>query len=57
MLLVALAAWTMAGEQASADAICNDGTYSEADGQGACSWHGGVDYWRRFGSEGELIRG
>lgn len=31
--------------QASADAICNDGTYSDADGQGACSWHDGVDEW------------
>lgn len=26
-------------------AICNDGTHSDATGQGACSWHDGVDYW------------
>jgi hypothetical protein len=26
-------------------AICNDGTSSSATGSGACSWHGGVDYW------------
>ena len=26
-------------------AICNDGTSSTATGSGACSHHGGVDYW------------
>ena len=26
-------------------AVCNDGTTSNATGRGACSWHGGVDYW------------
>ena len=26
-------------------AICNDGWRSYATGQGACSHHGGVDYW------------
>ncbi len=26
-------------------AICNDGWESTATGQGACSHHGGVDYW------------
>lgn len=26
-------------------ARCNDGTRSNATGQGACSSHGGVDYW------------
>jgi hypothetical protein len=26
-------------------AICNDGSRSDATGQGACSSHGGVDYW------------
>ena len=26
-------------------AICNDGTRSKAVRQGACSHHGGVDYW------------
>lgn len=26
-------------------AICNDGTRSHATGRGACSWHGGVNYW------------
>jgi hypothetical protein len=26
-------------------AICNDGWRSTATGQGACSYHGGVDYW------------
>lgn len=30
---------------ATADAICEDGSYSSADGQGACSHHGGVDEW------------
>lgn len=27
-------------------AICKDGTFSEATGSGACSWHRGVDRWR-----------
>ena len=26
-------------------AICHDGTSSSATGRGACSHHGGVDYW------------
>ena len=26
-------------------AVCNDGTTSTATGSGACSHHGGVDYW------------
>ena len=26
-------------------AICNDGWESSATGSGACSHHGGVDYW------------
>lgn len=26
-------------------ARCNDGTYSSATGQGACSHHGGVKEW------------
>lgn len=26
-------------------AVCNDGTTSNATGSGACSSHGGVDYW------------
>jgi len=26
-------------------AICNDGSKSSATGSGACSHHGGVDYW------------
>ena len=26
-------------------AICNDGTRSSATGSGACSHHGGVDFW------------
>ena len=26
-------------------AICNDGSRSSATGSGACSYHGGVDYW------------
>lgn len=30
---------------ASADARCSDGTYSDADAQGTCSHHGGVDDW------------
>ena len=25
--------------------MCNDGTQSTATGSGACSGHGGVDYW------------
>ncbi|MCB0284698.1 MAG: hypothetical protein KDF60_19100 [Calditrichaeota bacterium] len=27
-------------------AQCNDGTSSSATGSGACSHHGGVDYWK-----------
>ena len=26
-------------------AVCADGSTSSATGSGACSWHGGVDYW------------
>ncbi|MDL5515052.1 hypothetical protein QSE00_24795 [Arenibacter sp. M-2] len=26
-------------------AVCNDGSISRATGRGACSHHGGVDYW------------
>jgi len=26
-------------------AMCEDGTRSSATGSGACSHHGGVDYW------------
>lgn len=26
-------------------AVCKDGTSSTATGSGACSSHGGVDYW------------
>ena len=26
-------------------AVCNDGWRSYATGRGACSHHGGVDYW------------
>lgn len=26
-------------------AMCNDGTETTATGSGACSGHGGVDYW------------
>ena len=26
-------------------AVCNDGSTSRATGRGACSHHGGVDYW------------
>ncbi len=26
-------------------AVCNDGWRSSATGSGACSHHGGVDYW------------
>lgn len=27
-------------------AVCKDGTSSTATGSGACSHHGGVDYWK-----------
>ena len=33
------------GEGERVGAICNDGSRSYATGQGACSHHGGVDYW------------
>lgn len=26
-------------------ARCRDGTFSQATGRGACSWHGGVSEW------------
>lgn len=32
-------------------AYCEDGTYSAATGNGACSGHGGVDYWD-YGDDG-----
>ena len=28
-----------------AGAVCRDGSTSPATGRGACSWHGGVQYW------------
>lgn len=39
--LVQLATATTAG----ADTVCKDGTHTESYGQGACSGHGGVEYW------------
>lgn len=33
------------GGGARTGAICNDGWESSATGRGACSHHGGVDYW------------
>lgn len=32
-------------EKIRTGAICNDGSYSDATGKGACSHHGGVQYW------------
>jgi hypothetical protein len=43
--LLAMVAVVLLATPASGDAICGDGSYSQADGQGACSHHGGVDYW------------
>ena len=34
-----------AGDSNIVGARCDDGTRSSATGQGACSGHGGVDYW------------
>jgi hypothetical protein len=35
-----------------AGSICNDGTYSESEGRGTCSWHGGVqDNTFKYNSE------
>ncbi len=34
-----------AGSPNITGAKCNDGTMSSATGSGACSSHGGVDYW------------
>ena len=34
-----------AGSPNIVGAMCKDGTRSSATGQGACSHHGGVDYW------------
>lgn len=44
-LLLSLALFLSSYKTASADAICNDGTYSYSSGSGTCSHHGGVDYW------------
>jgi len=30
---------------------CCDGTTSKATGRGACSWHGGVQYWLYYDDE------
>ena len=38
-----MTAVVLPGAAAGADAICRDGAYSYAEGQGACSHHGGVD--------------
>ncbi|MDO4901990.1 MAG: hypothetical protein Q4A21_00285 [bacterium] len=32
-------------EESRVGAICMDGWHSYATGRGACSWHGGVNYW------------
>lgn len=34
-----------AGDPNIVGARCKDGSRSDATGQGACSRHGGVDYW------------
>lgn len=31
--------------QSKADAVCQDGWYSQSEGSGTCSHHGGVSYW------------
>ena len=31
--------------QLKADAVCQDGWYSQSSGSGTCSHHGGVSYW------------
>lgn len=38
--------WSISADRGSRiGAICEDGWRSQATGSGACSWHGGVDYW------------
>ena len=37
-------------------AVCRDGSRSIATGRGACSWHGGVAYWRFTKTEIDLYR-
>ncbi|MGL5888693.1 MAG: hypothetical protein ACRC3B_02340, partial [Bacteroidia bacterium] len=32
-------------ESCRTGAVCNDGSNSSSTGTGACSQHGGVDYW------------
>ena len=49
-LTIAVGLVAMGARSASADAKCLDGTYSSADGPGACSWHLGVEYWLPEGS-------
>lgn len=47
-----LPVWVGSGGNATADAVCNDGTFSSSEGSGTCSWHGGVDQW--LPSHGEV---
>ena len=47
-LFIALAAGFLASSlvsiaPASADSLCNNGTYSSNSGRGTCSWNGGVN--------------
>jgi len=42
-ITVSLLATSCGGKRTGA--ICNDGWKSSATGRGACSHHGGVDYW------------
>lgn len=45
MLVIAVSLQSATAGPASADAVCEDGSYSYSSGSGTCSWHGGVDYW------------
>mgnify|MGYP006879035078 CR=1 FL=1 len=43
LVIIALLFTGCAGKRVGA--VCEDGSRSSATGRGACSWHGGVDYW------------
>ena len=43
ILVFTLSSCSSKGERVGA--VCNDGWKSSATGSGACSHHGGVDYW------------
>lgn len=43
--------WLSENNSRGGGAVCRDGTTSSSTGQGTCSYHGGVDYYREAGEK------